>query len=112
MTNTIELSLVIPGLAEYATKKSRQFPAALEKIIIFGSFAKGTARVSSDVDIALVSANNWQISDKGDIRDIFEEFSPSMNLSLFFTTQDRLMIDDKRDANHWIRREGITIWKR
>ena len=108
----LELSAVVPSLKDYIAQHSGLFPDALEKIIVFGSFAKGTARVGSDVDIALVSAINWEIADKGIVRDALEDFAPDMHLSLFYTTIERLKADSPNDANYWICKEGVVLWER
>ena len=39
--------------------KSSNFPMRIEKAYLFGSFAKGTARKDSDIDIAFI-VNNWE----------------------------------------------------
>lgn len=103
---------VLPGLSGYIKKNAGAFPAVLTQIIIFGSFAKETARVGSDVDIALVSRQSWTFQDRSDMRDLFEEFDCGANLSFFYTTESGLQSEDKNNANYWIRTEGVVLWKR
>lgn len=108
----MELASIVPDLTEYVESRSADFPNALKRVIVFGSFARGTARVGSDVDIALVSESAWEMSDKGVMRDIFDDFAPGVSLSLFYTTLSRLSAGDSRDANYWIREEGVELWRR
>jgi len=39
--------------------KRSNFPMKIEKVYLFGSYAKGTPRKDSDIDVALV-VNKWQ----------------------------------------------------
>jgi predicted nucleotidyltransferase len=108
----MRLDDVIPNLKEFIEKKTAALPAVLSQVIIFGSYAKGTARVGSDVDIALVAPQSWNFTDRSTVRDIFEDFDCGSELSFFFTTENGLLSDDKNNANYWIRLEGVTLWNR
>ncbi|MCL1842235.1 MAG: nucleotidyltransferase domain-containing protein [Defluviitaleaceae bacterium] len=106
----MRLSEVMPGLAGYINENALKFPANLSRVIIFGSFAKGTARVGSDVDIALVSPETWSFENRSLMREIFENYECGAKLSLFYTTENGLQSDDKNNANFWIRTEGKILW--
>lgn len=51
-------------LDAYRTVLAEQFPGLVERIIIFGSKAKGTATADSDLDILLIiREGDWQLKD-------------------------------------------------
>ena len=108
----MKLCDVLPGLTGYVNEKTDAFPTALTRVIIFGSFAKGTARVGSDVDIALVSRESWSFENRSFVRDLFDDFDCGAKLSFFYTTEDGLKATSKNDANYWIRTEGAELWSR
>lgn len=108
----MRLADVFPELSKYIAKISKKFPLKLTRVILFGSFAKGTARVGSDVDIALVSRESWTFEDRITARNLFEDFECGAKLSFFYTTENGLNSDSKNDANYWIRTEGATLWNR
>ena len=88
-------------------------PSSLQKIILFGSYARGQAHIHSDIDLALVSTEGFCRRDRAMLRDKLDEFDEQIAISLFCTTEERLRYtDDPFDANYWIRREGIVLWQR
>ena len=103
---------VLPQLTDYVNEKTDAFPKALARVILFGSFAKGTARVGSDIDIALVSRESWSFEDRSFVRNLFDDFDCGAKLSFFYTTEEGLKSDCKNDANYWIRTEGAELWSR
>ena len=109
----MRLSDVVPNLTSYILANKGAFPKVLARIVLFGSYARGTARLGSDVDIALVADSPWEHVDRSEIRDVFDEYNPTVSCSLFYTTTDKLeATNDKFDANYWIRKEGILLWER
>lgn len=46
---------VMEQIKKYMVFVNRQYP--VERVILFGSYAKGTAGPESDIDVAIVSAN-------------------------------------------------------
>ena len=108
----MELASVLPSLTEYVKRQSGDFPDSLEKIIVFGSYARGEAKVGSDIDIALVSNGTWSIPDRGAVRDVLDDFAPELRLGLFYTTNEGLLAEDDRNTNYWIRNEGVELWRR
>jgi hypothetical protein len=108
----MRLTDVLPGLSGYINEITADFPAALTRVILFGSFAKGTARVGSDIDIALVSMESWSFENRSFVRHLFDDFDCGAKLSFFYTTESGLESDSKNDANYWIRTEGTELWSR
>jgi predicted nucleotidyltransferase len=109
----MKLFEVVPNLKNYIVENCIALPDALQRILIFGSFARGEARVGSDVDIALVAQNEWDFRDRHTARHYLENFDPHLTISPFYTTVEKLnTTDDKFDANYWIAREGVLLWER
>lgn len=107
----MKLTEVLPVLSGYINERADSFPKVLTQVILFGSFAKGTARVGSDIDIALVSRESWSFKDRSAVRNIFDDFDCSATLSFFYTTETCLKSDDKNNTNFWISTEGVELWK-
>ena len=111
----MKISDVIPNLQKFISAVSYRLPANLNKIIVFGSYAKGEAKVSSDLDLALVfkSETSNEKIDRVVAQDILDEFDEFLEINLFCTNQDKIdTIQDKFNANYWIREEGKLIWMR
>jgi predicted nucleotidyltransferase len=108
----MRLADVTPSLTNFILQNEACLPKIISQVILFGSFAKNTARVGSDIDIALVSQESWTFEDRSTVREIFEEFECGSELSFFFTTENNLLSDDKNNANYWIRNEGVSLWNR
>jgi len=109
----MNLQDVSPNLIKYIFNMQKQIPAKVEKIILFGSYAKGLQRVGSDVDVALVANSIWERNNKIEVRELFDDFDQSLEVSLFFTTLTNVNnMENKFDANYWIREEGVLLWQR
>jgi predicted nucleotidyltransferase len=49
-----ERTAIITKVSEYKRAISQTFPLPIEKVYLFGSYAKGTQREHSDIDVAVV----------------------------------------------------------
>ena len=78
----------------------------LEKVILYGSRAKGNYKKFSDVDITL-EGDNLTLADLFQIQDfLYESDLPYMyDVSIFSTITNQDLIDH-------IRRRGVVIWER
>ena len=78
----------------------------LEKVILYGSRAKGNYKKFSDVDITL-EGNNLTLADLFQIQDLlYESNLPYMyDVSIFSSITNSALIDH-------IRRRGSVIWER
>ena len=113
-----EVKPITHEVLEKLTKKiaeiQTQFPQGLAQIILFGSHAKNQAKLSSDVDIALVftSQKAQKIEDKPYIEDLFFNTFEYLKMDFFCTTLEKLSQTHKKtDANFNIRQEGRLLWK-
>ncbi|MCL2349891.1 MAG: nucleotidyltransferase domain-containing protein [Defluviitaleaceae bacterium] len=80
-------------------------------LVLFGSHAKGTAKLSSDIDIAVVESVPLTSLERGILRGIGEEIDERIEVNLFFTTPQALQdAKDVFDTNMYIRDEGLVLW--
>ena len=89
------------------------FPDGLVGIVLFGSHARDEAKLSSDVDIALVfdEAESNKAYSKALIGELLEGAFLYLEMELFCTTVDKVLdTENKRDTNYWIREEGDVLW--
>jgi len=85
----------------------------IDSLILFGSQAKGTAVLSSDVDIAVVMDAPLSSQQRGELRGLGEDIDFRINVDLFFTTRDALnKASGVFDTNKYIRDEGVVLWPR
>jgi len=108
----VKIADVVPNLKNFVASVSHQLPENLDKIIVFGSYARGEARVSSDLDLALVS-DGTGIVDKWAVADVLEDFDKYLKISFFCTNQTKIDTEQhKFNANYWIREEGKLLWEK
>lgn len=80
----------------------------IKRVYLFGSQARDSATISSDIDIAIVSENPSLI-DRSSLLCAVDEFDTKCDF--VYTTQD--LIDNANrelDINYSIREEGILVW--
>ena len=84
----------------------------VESLILFGSQAKGTATISSDVDIAVVMKKPLDAASRGNLRCLGEYINPNIVTNLYFTTTEALENPQHHfDTNTYIKKEGIVLWQ-
>jgi len=84
----------------------------VKSIILFGSHARGDSRLSSDIDIAIVSNNSLSHESRGLIRCILDELHETVEINPFFTKQEYIeKANDYFDTNFYIKNEGIILWQ-
>ena len=82
----------------------------INKIILFGSHAKGKAKLGSDVDLAFICDDPDTIN-RGELRYATNNFYTDFDF--VYTTDEKLDAADKwSDVNYWIKKEGIVLWQR
>ena len=84
----------------------------VESLILFGSQAKGTATIASDVDIAVVMKAPLDAAGRGSIRCLGEYINPNIVTNIYFTTSEALENPQHHfDTNKYIKEEGIILWQ-
>ena len=109
----MKTSDVVANLRTYVKSVCKDFPPALCGLIVFGSYARGCAKIGSDLDIALLGSDEFRRSDRVAMREILSGFYEHIDIKLFCTNQEKLELTDcEFDANYWIRKEGELLWQR
>ena len=111
----MKISEVVSNLQNFISSVSHLLPANLNKIIVFGSYARGEATIRSDVDLALVFDGEGPTERKyiAAVREILDDFDEFLKIDLFCTNQTKInTVDNKFNANYWIREDGKLIWTR
>ena len=105
-----------PYIKEYLDKFVEQFKRLnfdIDSLILFGSQARGTANLSSDIDIAVVMDKHLSPRERGTLRGLGDEIDMRIELNLFFTTRQALNdATDIFNTNKYIRDEGVVLWQR
>ena len=89
----------------------------IEKILLFGSFARGEETVYSDIDIALVCKGSDRL-ERGsayEFKDVVEEEIQKMHREVgWFSTNEHNLDTSKGvfNTNTRIKKEGILLWMR
>ena len=98
-------------LEEYR-KRFAALNVAVDSLVLFGSQAKGTATLSSDIDIAVVMNHPLSHFERGKILSLAEEIDPRFETNLFFTTQTAVSNGEGIfNTNKYIREEGVLLWQ-
>lgn len=96
---------LVPGLKEI-------FGATMNKLILYGSVARGTANSESDVDLALIAHNNTS-----EMHDRMIDFV--VDLELKYDVVLSVVLVDLHDFREWenvlpfyknVKRDGVILW--
>ena len=109
----------LPGdlLHDIVTQVCRAIPADLEKVILYGSYARGEATDESDVDIMAVVDNGKELEKT--VRQIMVDIS--YDLSLAYGVEVTVLLQDRDEYEQWqpyipflrnVNREGIVVYER
>jgi len=83
----------------------------INSLVLFGSQAKNTATISSDIDIAVVMDEDLPPRARGELLCLGDEIDIRFNVDLFFTTKNALEnATGDFDTNKYIREEGVVLW--
>jgi predicted nucleotidyltransferase len=109
------VSLIREYVREYIDSYVTEFEKMdidVDSLILFGSQARGTATISSDVDIAVVMKGSLTPRERGELVCLGDEIDSNIKTSLFFTTKQALdRADHVFDTNRYIRDEGVVLWQ-
>ena len=97
-------------LDEYI-KQFGQLDIEVNALILFGSQAKGTATIASDIDIAVVMEKILTPLDRGKLLSLGDEVDMRFETNLFFTTREAMEnATGDFDTNTYIKKEGVVLW--
>jgi len=83
----------------------------VDSLILFGSQARGTALVSSDIDIAVVMTEPLTHRQRGELICLPDEVDDIYDVDLYFTTKVAVDTGDGIfNTNKYIREEGLKLW--
>jgi uncharacterized protein len=100
------------ALASVTQKVRQVYDTRLEKIILYGSYARGTQKLDSDVDLMVVLKNAEITNDKvGVIGSLITEMKEQFNIliSIIPVTLQRYS-ESQRLFYKNVRKEGIVIY--
>lgn len=107
---------VIPTLTALLTQVSSELPPTVNRIILFGSYARGQQTIYSDIDLAIVHAGNYQPTHRKEEAPFIAEITyhfDQVPLNFFSTNEEKLNLTDyPMNANTNIQKEGIVLWTR
>jgi len=110
MSTCKEKSSLFPLIMKYLTDKKVDFKkAGIEKIGLFGSFAKGTASSDSDIDIAIKLQQNYlQKHDVWEYFNLIENIKKQI-MDKFHRKSDVFDLDSTTDIKEHIQKEVIYV---
>ena len=104
---------ILENFKIYVKTICAKIPPSIVGLKVFGSYAKGNPKITSDLDVALITTEEFSRMDRIEIREILEGFYDNIEINLFCTTEEKISsTQSKFDANYWIREEGELIWIR
>ena len=105
---------MIPAIVKSLDKQRKQIPKGIKQIVVFGSHARGTATLRSDIDLALVydkEADELR-TDRATMHNILYDSVPLIEITFFGTTFNKLAeATTPTTANYGIKKEGLVIWE-
>lgn len=115
MTATIELDL--PPLIDLRDHLLTRLPDSIERIVMYGSYARGDAEAESDVDILVVVKESSPaiVNEARSIRyEVMERhrYHPLLSLLVLSDKDWRRLSKRSAGLKYNIEREGITIWSK
>ena len=99
-------------LEVYRQALSQQFPGLVERIIIFGSKARGTATADSDLDLLVViREGDWRLKDAITQPGYLLAIGTDVVPSIIVYTVEEWELHRKRQAPFWqtVTRDGVIV---
>jgi len=104
-----------PEISDFLNEYIRRFKALnsnVDSLILFGSQARGTATIVSDIDIAVVTSGTLHPRTRGELMCLADEMDCQFDVNLFFTTRDNIEnASEFFDTNSHIKKEGVILWQ-
>jgi len=84
----------------------------VDSIILFGSEAKGTAKLTSDVDIALISKRPLNMKERLSVlSNVPQDLYCDVDIRVVCLRRESLETTNKLDVGYSIKREGVVIYE-
>lgn len=83
--------------------------ADLESIILFGSCARGKPRLTSDIDLLIITTNPLSRAIRGEISSDLEEPLDAIKTDVVFYTNEQY-VHSSRIFTHQVKNEGISLY--
>ncbi len=83
----------------------------LERIILFGSCARGTMRVTSDLDLLIMTTSALDRLTRGEISSELEDSIDEVGTDVIFYTREQFENSDRLIINQ-IKQEGILLYEK
>jgi predicted nucleotidyltransferase len=99
-----------PVLKQFSAALDAMYGVRLERVVLFGSRARGDARPDSDYDVAVFLkdyTNRWEESDK--IADATTEILESTGAFIHAMPYRASQYNERSPLMHEIRREGLQL---
>jgi predicted nucleotidyltransferase len=114
---TIATETDLPQLIDLRDNLLSRLPSIIQRIVMYGSYARGEAEEDSDVDV-LVIVDDSSPSVVEEMRtaryEVMEQYQYSPLLSMLILSSKEWRGLSKRSAGlkHNIEKEGVTIWSK
>ena len=84
----------------------------INALVLFGSQARDTATITSDIDIAVIMNDDLSAYDRGELLSLGDDIDMRYDVNLFFTNKSALEnASGCFDTNKYIREEGVVLWQ-
>ena len=106
--------MLVKRLSEMCTLLSSVYGGSLDKVILYGSYARGEQTDESDVDIALMIKDVVTESTHDKMLDIIVDFELELEITLSVIQIDQKNYLEWRSTLPFYRnidREGVILWK-
>jgi len=103
----------IANIIDLVVKIASSF-SEVQKVIVFGSYARGEANIQSDVDVAVVHEEGVRSSLRRDFKKEFSKFYEGVIEVQFTYLSEEAYEKDNHVLNvaRSVREEGVVLWSR
>ena len=114
---TVATELDLPPINDLRDHLLSRLPGLIQRIVMYGSYARGEAREDSDVDVLVVVDETSQsvVEEARAVRyEVMEhyQYHPLLSLLVLSDKDWRELSKSSAGLKHNIEREGITLWSK